>query len=183
MKTHGYSLHPNYNRWNNVNERCFNPNQEHFADYGGRGITVCPEWRKEAGPKAFCDYLDDNLGTCPEGMSLDRFPNNDGNYEPGNVRWATRKQQTDNRRTRKPDKPHRKQSNLTIGVSPNGKRFMSRIGVNGKMVYLGTYDTPEQASDVFQHSREMFRMNREFFEKRLADDRTQKLVPAPIGDK
>lgn len=70
--------------------RCTNPKTPAYKDYGGRGITVCERW------KTFENFLED-LGERPEGMSLDRI-DPDGNYEPGNVRWGTRQEQTDNRR-------------------------------------------------------------------------------------
>ena len=146
---HGYKHHPHYGRWKDLTDRCYSPNHKRFADYGGRGITVTPEWRRDAGPQAFCNWLDKNLGPCPEGMSIDRI-NNDGNYEPGNVRWATSKEQNDNSR---PDKPHSKKSNLPTGVCPNGKRFQAQIRSGGKRVYLGTFDTPEEASEIYQFAK------------------------------
>lgn len=73
--------------------RCFNRNYERFANYGGRGIKVCDRWIA-----SFEDFLAD-VGSRPSPEhSLDRI-NNDGNYEPGNVRWATRIQQMNNRST------------------------------------------------------------------------------------
>jgi hypothetical protein len=66
--------------------RCFNPKRNVYHLYMGRGITVCERWRGEHG---FANFLAD-VGPRPSPEhSLDRFPNNDGNYEPGNVRWAT----------------------------------------------------------------------------------------------
>ena len=157
MTTHGYKKHPYYQRWINMNDRCANPNHAQFHDYGGRGITICPAWSKEAGPVDFCDWIEANLGPCPEGMTLDRYPNNDGHYEPGNVRWATRQQQLDNRRL---NKPRRKNSNLPTGVRPRGKRFLAQITVGAERVYLGTYDTPEEASDIFQFAKRQLKLYR-----------------------
>lgn len=82
-----------YMAWENMKSRCYNKKFPQFNDYGGRGIEVCEQWR---GPKSFQNFLKD-VGPRPSAQhSLDRFPNPDGNYEPGNVRWATRKEQNRN---------------------------------------------------------------------------------------
>ena len=71
-----------------------NPNNKHFADYGGRGITICKEWDD------FYQYAAD-VGLPPSSKhSIDRI-DNDGNYEPSNVRWTTPKEQANNQRLRK----------------------------------------------------------------------------------
>lgn len=76
--------------------RCYNPKSKAYKDYGGRGITVCPQWRYNF--KQF--YAD--MAPRPDGKTIDRYPDNDGNYEPGNCRWATRKEQQRHQRvTRK----------------------------------------------------------------------------------
>jgi hypothetical protein len=85
-----------------------------YPNYGARGITVCEEWHD---PFAFYAYLD-TLGPCPEGYSIDRI-DNDGDYEPGNIRWASSAEQRANSRgpwiTRH-------------GINPGGKL----VPVNGK---------------------------------------------------
>lgn len=93
-KTHGLSAHPNYNRWLGMIHRCTNPRARGFAQYGGRGIQVAPEWRD---PATFLRYLDEALGPCPPGHTLDRI-DNDGDYRPGNLQWATPVEQRRNQR-------------------------------------------------------------------------------------
>lgn len=86
--------------WGSMKQRCLNANNKGFKNYGGRGIKVCDEWKNSF--QAFYDYVSKLPHFGEKGYSLDRI-NNDGNYEPGNVRWATRKEQSNNRRcTRRP---------------------------------------------------------------------------------
>lgn len=95
MVQHGHSTRdgtsPEYNSWSSMRERCTNSKLPGFADYGGRGITVCDRWRHD-----FAAFLAD-MGPRPAGTTIDRI-NNDGNYEPGNCRWATQLQQARNSR-------------------------------------------------------------------------------------
>lgn len=81
-----------YNSWISAKGRCFNKKDQKYHRYGGRGITMCQEWRMSY--KAFLE----NLGRCPEGLMLERI-NNEGHYEPGNCRWATPKEEANNRST------------------------------------------------------------------------------------
>lgn len=78
-------------------QRCTNPAKPNWPNYGGRGITVCDRWLD------FTNFLAD-MGEKPQGLSIDRI-DVDGNYEPGNCRWATDAEQRANKRSRKPLAP------------------------------------------------------------------------------
>lgn len=86
---HGMTGTPTYRAWAAMKNRCQNPRNVKFPRYGGRGIRVCLRWSM-----SFSTFLSD-MGKKPTGKSIDRI-DNDGNYEPGNCRWATPKQQSAN---------------------------------------------------------------------------------------
>lgn len=90
-RTHGMRASREYESWAAMLARCTNPRNPNWPSYGGRGISVCDRWR------SFDEFLAD-MGPRPEGMTLDRFPDTNGNYEPTNCRWATRSMQNSNRR-------------------------------------------------------------------------------------
>lgn len=92
----GRTEHVLYPLWYNMMSRCTNPLSTGWRHYGGRGISVYQEWVED--PWSFYNYCDETLGIRPDGYSIDRI-DNDGNYEPGNIRWATQKQQVANRRS------------------------------------------------------------------------------------
>jgi hypothetical protein len=81
-----------YRAWVRMKTRCYNQRLECYKNYGGRGITVCPRWIE-----AYSVFLAD-VGRAPSPEHTLGRKNNDGNYEPGNVRWETRKEQNNNRR-------------------------------------------------------------------------------------
>lgn len=96
---------PEFVIWQQMRSRCNDPNNHAYKDYGGRGISVCAAWQSDF--KAFYDHV----GPRPNSRySIDRI-NNDGNYEPGNVRWATDKQQARNTRR-------------AVWVTYNGQRYI-----------------------------------------------------------
>lgn len=102
ITTHGHSgQHGNaatrtaaYQSWMSMKARCLNKNSAAYSSYGGSGVKIHPAWAE-----SFSEFLRD-VGEPPTRQyTLDRFPNNRGNYEPGNVRWATNRQQANNRTT------------------------------------------------------------------------------------
>lgn len=118
--THRGKGTPTHNSWCAMKQRCNYPGSDGYADYGARGITVCARWSE-----SFEAFIAD-MGPRPPGMTIERM-NTDGNYEPGNCRWATRPEQNRNRR-----------SNINIergGVTKCVKDWCDELGLDVDQVY------------------------------------------------
>lgn len=92
----------------NAIRRCHNPKDDQYENYGGRGIKVCTKWRKSSAA-----FLMD-MGPRPKGYQLDRYPDNDGDYKPSNCRWASPKENINNRR-------------VTVYVNLRGKKTPASV--------------------------------------------------------
>lgn len=130
-----------YRVWLTMRSRCNNPKVYYFHRYGGRGIKVCERWDD------FANFKDD-MGEPPSpGYSLDRFPNKDGDYEPNNVRWATKEQQANNTiANHLVTLPDGRQMSIskaarTMGVSPSSLK--GRLRMNWPMERLFEPIDPE----------------------------------------
>lgn len=94
ITSHGMTKTRTFKSWESMLQRCTNENDPSYSRYGGMGVSVCPAWRD------FATFFAD-MGERPEGMSIDRYPNQAGNYEPGNCRWASAREQQRNRKISK----------------------------------------------------------------------------------
>lgn len=134
--THAKSNTREYSSWMSMKRRCYYKKAPNYSRYGARGITVCDRWLN-----SFENFLED-MGERPEGKTIDKI-NNDGNYEPDNCRWATSKEQKNNQNV----KINTKASSGVVGVYWNKvvKKWYAGIGVNKKLIWLGKFDTKEEA--------------------------------------
>ncbi len=129
---HGMRYHPFYNKWKTMKQRCYNPNNPRYADWGGRGIIVCNEWKNDA--KAFIEYISLLNNAGKDGYSIDRI-NNNGNYEPSNIKWSTKQEQNNNQRHKKTNTGEPRITKEQIG---NYIRF--RINNKNKRINFKTLD-------------------------------------------
>lgn len=126
--------HELYGTWNQMRHRCENQNNKNYHLYGARGIKFYEPWRKFL---RFVEDIENEIGSRPLGKTLDRFPNKFGNYEPGNVRWATVEEQSRNKG------PYR--SGKFFRIRLHQGKWEARAAIVGKVIHVGRYQTRKEA--------------------------------------
>ena len=134
------SKNPIYHIWIAMFNRCYNPNNQAYHNYGGRGIRVCDRWPGENG---FQNFYEDIGKYRKEGTTLDRI-NNDGDYEPSNCRWTTWEKQQQNTRSK------------GYHLNKRNGKYLSKIRVNKKTIYLGHFNTPEEARKAYIEAKRKY---------------------------
>lgn len=143
--THGMSKHPLYSVWCGIKDRCYNPKHVHYDLYGGKGVTLHREWLENVE-----NFIKDLYPSYEKGLQLDRI-NNDGNYEPNNVRWVTNQQNQMNKRS------NRNSSSKYKGVCWSDGKWASVIRKDGKNRFLGRFLVEEDAALAYNTAAiEMF---------------------------
>ena len=134
--THNLSGHPLNYIWRSMKQRCSNPNNKSYKNYGERGITVCDRWLE-----SFENFYNDVIGSYKKGLQIDRIDNN-GNYEPSNCRWVTLQQNISNAGS------SRGSSSIYKGVSWNASKhkWVSQIAKDGKNMSLGSFTCEKEAA-------------------------------------
>ena len=142
VTTHGMSKHPFYRLYDGMKQRCYNPNHKGYSNYGGRGITVCNEWRE-----SFESFYEDMFSTYSDNVELDRI-DTDGNYCKGNCRWVTRQQNAMNTRGKQNSTSRYK------GVCwvSSQKMWMAQIMKDGKQMFLGYFEDEVGAANAYNTS-------------------------------
>lgn len=121
-------------RWRHMKERCYDETYHSYHRYGGRGIRVCDRWLE-----SFQTFIDD-VGFPPfEKAQLDRI-DNDGDYEPNNCRWTTAQENCNNRKTY-----FNKTGYTGVSYKSRIRKYQSSFNYKRKNIYVGVFDTPEEA--------------------------------------
>ena len=143
-KTHGLRSTRLYNTWTNMKDRTLNPKYIQYNDYGGRGITICEEWKNDF--MSFYNWAMSNGYEENKGLSIDRI-DNDGNYKPSNCRWTTQTIQSRNQRIKKNNTSGYK----GVSFKKDINKYSSRIHYNSRTFNLGSYKTAEEGATAYNN--------------------------------
>ena len=143
-KTHGLGRTRLYTIWVEIKNRTLNPKNKSYNDYGGRGITICEEWKNDF--MSFYNWALSNGYEENKGLSIDRI-DNDGNYCPENCRWVTQTIQSRNQRIPKNNTSGYK----GVSYAKDRNKYVSYICVNRKQVRLGYFQTPEDGAIAYNN--------------------------------
>ena len=135
---HSMTSSREYQSWASMIQRCYNPKSKAYKNYGGRGITVCERWR------SFTSFYAD-MGERPEGRSIHRIDVN-GNYEPGNCKWATASEQSRHQRL------HKNNTSGYRGIHFDHGKWTAAVCIDSKTAYLGRYKTKEEAARTYNQA-------------------------------
>lgn len=171
-KTHGLADTKLNNIWRGMKKRIFGEYTKRYSDYGGRGITICDEWKNDF--MSFYNWAINNGYVEGKKLSLDRIDVN-GNYCPDNCRWVDDVIQARNRRIRKDNSSGYKGVHSVKG----SKYFISRICIEGTRIYLGSFKTAEEGAIAYnnyiiENNLEGFILNEipeEYLEKEITNEK------------
>lgn len=136
--THGLRKHPLYSVWRDIKRRCLNPKCKAFKNYGGRGVTVCKEWKDSL--ENFIEWAMNN--GYKQGLDIDH-EDNDKSYEPSNCRFVTRGVNNMNRRNFGAVKYR------GVCLHKKTNKYRADVKVDGKQKYLGLYQSAIEASRAY----------------------------------
>lgn len=158
--THGLSQHELYGTWLQMLNRCNNPDAPAYDHYGGRGISVCPEWQD---PEMGLSNFIRDMGERPEGCTIDRIDNSAG-YSRNNCEWVRHSMQVRNRNK------YKNKTSKYKGVCFDSKRnkWRANIRIKGRQTYLGEFEAEDQAYEAYceAYEKESGRKPPEYFESK-----------------
>ena len=134
---HGKRKSPIYKVWINIRQRCYNPNNQDYRYYGGRGIKVCERWHK------FENFYEDMGDIYKNGLTIERI-NNDGHYEPKNCKWVIPSKQQWNKRCR------------GYYWDACSQKWQARIMKNNKPIFLGLFTYEEDARKAYVEAKKKY---------------------------